>query len=226
MEEAWEEKISHLKKIHLNLHRRDDNNERISTVDLTVSPKAIVHQPDRSYVPRGRANPVQPPLLAADQDNAPFPTMVVEIGVTQSLQSLHDKAIDYLCATTDIQIVLCISLWPRRRRGIINTNLFQMVALLYNRVYSVNHPQTVISFGTAPLHPLSIESIQRWGSPNQVQGHIKVDTVPVQTNDIYTIKIPSESLFNGVPGGVPTGVPANIPLNLLDLRDQLTDIQF
>eukprot|EP01133_Synstelium_polycarpum_P002452 gene2452-2788_t len=231
--------------------------------DLTLAPGTPAQQADRSFTPFGRAG------FAANADGDTFPTMIIEVGVTQSLKSLHDKAQRYLLATTDIQIVLCISLWPRRPN-----NSFQMVALLYIRdplqVHSTRLPQTVVSFGTAPLHYTSRDAIRgyfqdEWrarrpipgfvppaapaplpafpaGFVYPIHGHLNAATVPPGNppNPVYTLNIPTASLFNGVPGvvinaaagqvtlpaipalGLPVlNVGNTISLNLLTLRNTL-----
>ncbi|EFA83525.1 hypothetical protein PPL_02590 [Heterostelium album PN500] len=70
--------------------------QRPGTVDLTVAPGTIVQQADQSFRPYGRVG------LAANATGVTFPTMVIEVGVSQSLNSLHEKAQRYLLPTTDI----------------------------------------------------------------------------------------------------------------------------
>ena len=56
------------------------------------------------------------------------PTMIVEVGVSESLQSLHDLAKSYFSEQTDIKVYLALKFWPLRQDGTA-----AMIALLYLR---------------------------------------------------------------------------------------------
>ncbi|GAM29012.1 hypothetical protein SAMD00019534_121880 [Acytostelium subglobosum LB1] len=141
--------------------------------DLTIAPN-LVQQADRSFRPRNRTG------MPANTDGARFPTIVIEVGVSSSLASLHTKAQRYLGGGTDVQIVLCISVWPRRDNNLHN---FQMVALLYLRDHSVMLPQLVVSFGSAALHWETLNSIQsffedEWNARRPIPGPDGAPIVP------------------------------------------------
>ncbi|EGG23514.1 hypothetical protein DFA_05647 [Cavenderia fasciculata] len=163
------------------------------STDIIISPN-IVRQPDNSFRPRGGKE-------------GPFPrssTMVVEVGYLQSLQSLQDKAIQYLGVATEIQIVL---------------------SLLYDRSHSVNHPQTVISFGTSPLNYTNQNIINSWYNPPTTTPTPSPSPSQSTNDNTCILEIPTSSLFHGVVHQL-EGIPVTIPLNLLQLRSELNDIQF
>ncbi|KYQ92574.1 hypothetical protein DLAC_06563 [Tieghemostelium lacteum] len=193
-------------------------------------PNNVSYQPDQSILPNGRVGLI-------NMNNLPYPTLVVEVGYSQSLQSLHTKALQYLNANTDIQMVICVSIWPRRPN-----NTFQALVLLYRRGFAPGvNPEDIISFGTAPLHHDTHGTINGWNlAPNQLRG-FGVTINGVQTPACnqagmaqYTLQIPSADLYHGVPlapsvaglppTNIPAGVPANIPLDLFNLQTRINNI--
>jgi hypothetical protein len=48
--------------------------------------------------------------------NKQYPAVVVEVGVSQSMSSLHNRAADYLSPHTSIRIYIALKAFQRRRR--------------------------------------------------------------------------------------------------------------
>ncbi|CAG8556921.1 6666_t:CDS:2, partial [Racocetra persica] len=131
------------------------------------------------------------------QREDPNPRIVVEIGKTESLDSLNNLAEEYFSARTNIQIYLAIKIWPRRSDGTA-----AMLALLYLRNNVVPNPalnssnpllntqptitllntvpSLAISFGTAPLHHQQLMFVQNTGVPIGVPDNFSIDLWELQ----------------------------------------------
>eukprot|EP01133_Synstelium_polycarpum_P018140 gene18140-21684_t len=157
----------------------------------------VIRQPHTSVVPVGRHT-----LLEANRSGDPFPTLIIQVGMTQSLLSLHEKALDYLSDTTDIQLVISISVWPRRIDG-----TFQMVAMLYNRTYSSLIPQTIVSFGSAPLHSTTRDVVLSWDPSLVIQGYVDWDLHSPKCDQ------PLQSIFSLL-------LPSNIKIHVIDTVEE------
>lgn len=105
-------------------------------------------EPDSWVRPEGR--PQQIPFKAMDRFGGAYPTMIIEVGYTQSLPDLHQKVALYFSQATSIQIVLVIKIFDLRV-----DNTFVLIAALYLRTnQNPLTPVNVISFGTAdPAQP-------------------------------------------------------------------------
>ncbi|KYQ93308.1 hypothetical protein DLAC_05974 [Tieghemostelium lacteum] len=199
-----------------------DGSLRINlNIGTALIPNKISYEPDQSITPNGRG----PPLMV---DNSPFPTLVVEVGYSQSPQSLHTKALHYLNPLSNIQLVICVKIWSRNPA---NQN-FRALMMFYRRGFAGTNPEQIISFGTSPLHHETRNTLNGWNLPvNQITGFgVTINGVPTPACNQagmaqYILQIPSAELYNGVAGGVPNGVPANIPLDLFNLQTKINDIQ-
>ncbi|KYR02045.1 hypothetical protein DLAC_00842 [Tieghemostelium lacteum] len=128
-------------------------------------------------------------------------------------------------------MVISVSIWSRRNNNNNNNNnTFQALMLFYRRGFPGTNPEQIISFGTAPLHLDTRNTINGWTlNANQISGFgITVSGNPTPACNQagmaqYTLQIPSSDLFNGVPGGVPVGIPVTIPLDLFNLQTRLND---
>src|SRR5690606_17134331 len=110
-------------------------------------------EPDAALTPRDPPQP--PPGQGADSNDEPFPTFVFEVGVSESVGSLHDLASQYFGPRTTIRASLAIKVWEARPDG-----TFAALALLYLRSNAPNTtPAQVISFGTAPIHGNAVNSM-------------------------------------------------------------------
>ncbi|CAG8666101.1 16739_t:CDS:1 [Racocetra fulgida] len=172
--EAYEMPLDHHALVQGKLTGRMGNwNYRLQVmgeIDTIVGTNSVCH-PDICVRPINRRRPQL--AQAINSTGNPYPTLVVEIGSTESLNHLHDKVANYFSQRTTIQIYIAIKLFPFRQDG-----TFALLVLLYLR----NNPNPTIpsiakSFGTAPLHPIT-------------QAYL-LDTLHVQT--IYGVE------FGGIP---------------------------
>lgn len=182
-------------------------------IDIIVGLRSL-YRPDASFKPIGL--PIPPLQQACDGAGNAYPTMVVEIGDTQSLNSLHERVYKYFSARTTIQIYLAIKIFPRRhprgRRPRLN-DPFALLALLYQRNNAnPTIPTQVISFGTAPIANVTTGFLQNIGAPlPPIGGHNLCTTANMPA---FQLQIPSNLLFHGVPGNVLGGLPATFHLDL------------
>ncbi|RIA82740.1 hypothetical protein C1645_834887 [Glomus cerebriforme] len=65
-------------------------------------------------------------IIVANSSGQPYPTLVVEIGNTESLKSLHNKVEEYFSACTTIQLYLTIKIFSHHWN-----NTFALIAMLY-----------------------------------------------------------------------------------------------
>ncbi|CAG8452840.1 10227_t:CDS:2 [Ambispora gerdemannii] len=182
----------------------------IGEVDIIVGPRSV-YRPDLSIRPNRRQRP--PFRQAINSSGNPYPTMVVEIGNTESVRSLHELVAGYFSPRTTIQIYLAIKLFPPRQDGLYLRNNQNPIV-----------PTIAKSFGTAPLHV----SVQNYlhnfaGFPADGITGVGFGSGPCNGANLpdYQIAIPTISLFNGVIGGVPNGVPNNFSIDLWDLHDAI-----
>ena len=141
-----------------------------------------------------------------------------EIGNTESLNSLHELAEKYFSQRTTIQIYLAIKLYPPRQN-----NTFALLAVLYLRNnQNPTTPVVVKFFGTAPLSNHSRIYLQSIVRDKFITG-VGLGGTPCDGANIgeYQLAIPTNLLFNDVPGGVPDGVPNNFIVDLWSLQDAI-----
>ncbi|CAG8625232.1 2442_t:CDS:1 [Ambispora gerdemannii] len=181
-------------------------------LDVIVDTRSV-YRPDACVQPRNRRQPQ--PSRAVNSSGKPYPTLVVEIGNTESLNSLHELATKYFSQRTTIQIYLAIKLFLSGA----------LLALLYLRNNSnQTMPVIVKSFGTADLANLSRNYLLNTAHvPANVITGVGFGGVPCDGPNIpvYQIAIPTILLFNDVPGGVPGGVPSNFIVDLWRLQDAI-----
>ena len=181
--------------------------------NVFVGPPNSLLIPDGAIIPRGR--PMPPAGQGRDAEGKPYPTLVIEVGFTESLQSLHELAADFFSPRTTIRLYLAIKIFSRRVNG-----TRPMLALLYRRPNPVPAnplPSIVKSFGTAPLSSQSLAYLRSQGiAANAITGYGNPGAPSCNAVGIpqYQVPLPTAELFNGVPGGVPAGMPANIMLDL------------
>ena len=72
------------------------------TADLTIRPQGL---------------PRPPPGQGSNSEGRPYPTLVVEVGNSESVPSLHDLSTGYFSPRTTIQIYLAIKMFPIRQDG-------------------------------------------------------------------------------------------------------------
>ncbi|CAG8763756.1 12312_t:CDS:2 [Cetraspora pellucida] len=101
--------------------------ELILIMDFIVDTISVC-RPDICIRPRNRRQPQ--PSQAVNSSEKPYPTLVVEIGNTESLNNLHELAMKYFSQRTTTQIYLAIKSFPS----------VALLALLYLR----NNPNPTI----------------------------------------------------------------------------------
>ncbi|CAG8629851.1 15003_t:CDS:2, partial [Acaulospora morrowiae] len=110
--------------------------------DIIVNTRDV-YRSDACVKPRKRRHPQRQAVSARAN-----PTMVIEIGSTESLNSLHELATEYFSPRINIQMYLAIKLFPRRQ-----DRTFALLALFYRRDKpNPTVPCIAKSFGTANLH--------------------------------------------------------------------------
>ncbi|CAG8643629.1 2441_t:CDS:1 [Ambispora gerdemannii] len=197
-------------KLTAIMYNWSDQLRVIGEIEVIVDTRSVCH-PDICIRPRNRRQPQ--PSAAVNSSGKPYPTLVVEIGDTESLNSLHELATKYFSQRTTIQIYLAIKLFPSGA----------LLALLYLR----NNPNQTMpaiakSFGTASLAHLSRIYLLDTVHVTAITG-VGFGGVPCDVANIpeYQISIPTILLFNDVPGGVPGGVPNNFIIDLWRLHDAI-----
>ncbi|GBB95729.1 hypothetical protein RclHR1_00260034 [Rhizophagus clarus] len=171
-------------------HERDVIVDRNSTVI-----------PDGSVQPRDLPRP--PAGQGCDKGGVPYPTVVVEVGLSEGLKSLHSKARRYFIPRTTIQIYIAVKIFNPRRDG---TRV--LVAFVYERA-NPERPILVKSFGTAAMYISTLKFFRRRRVPDQDITGVGRHTAPPCNHlgiPIYQINIPATAIFNGSP----TGIPANL----------------
>jgi hypothetical protein len=126
-----------------------------------------------------------------------YPTVVFEVGVSQSLQSLHECAAAYLSSQTSIQIYVALKLYPPRQ-----DNTMVMIALMYRRPPQPNirpQPNVKISFGTAAPYLRTQARLQGLGGAAPVGLGFGDAPLTQRGMPLYQLVIPKEDLFHGVP---------------------------
>jgi len=148
--------------------------------------------------------------------------LFVKMGLSENLKSLHSLANDYFYANSNVQLYLAIKIWKRR-----TDRTFVAVALFYQRNASNPLlPTSIISFGTAPFHPIPIATVNswNWGTPPPHYTGLGIPGTLVCSalaQGGYQIQIPTAALYHRVIGGVPGGLGANIPLDLYPIQQSI-----
>ena len=182
--------------------------------DVTVNTRDV-YRPDACIRPQQRRQP--PQRQAVNATGNPYPTMVIEIGSTESLNSLHELATGYFSPRTNIRMYLAIKLFPRRR-----DRTFALLALFYRRdQLNPTVPCIAKSFGTANLHIsttrflLNIPNFPANSLTGVGCGQVACDGPNLPD---YQLAIPTKLLFDDVPTGAPNGTPNDFFIDLWDIQ--------
>ncbi|CAG8597546.1 15944_t:CDS:1, partial [Dentiscutata heterogama] len=173
------------------------------TADLTVRPRDL------------------PPLHPGHEPNSSgvaYPTMVIEVGTTETISSLHDLSTRYFSSRTTIQIYLAIKLFPIRQ-----DHTRAMLAMRYLRTNQYpTVPDVVISFGTAPLHNQIIDFLLNNMDVLDANitgvGRFKAIACNGPRIPNYQLNIPAAELYNGTPNGIPPNSVDGIDLDLWKIQ--------
>ncbi|GBC03828.1 hypothetical protein RclHR1_05350002 [Rhizophagus clarus] len=175
-----------------------------------------VSRPDGSIQPDDLPKPA--PGRGCDLDDWPYPTVVIEVGVSEGLASLHSLTSRYFSMRTTIRIYLAVKIFGRRRDV-----TRAMVAFLYQRLNQGLPilPIVIKSFGTAPLHHNTVKFFRNRNIPDRaITGFGRNAAPPCNGPNIpdYQINIPAAEIFRGSPTGVPPNLVAGFNLDLYWLQ--------
>jgi len=187
-------------------------------------PNGWLAEADASFVPRGVPNPGRGQPNAANSRGNAWPTLVLEVGWSESLQSLRTSAARWLGAGTGVQIVITIKLYPERQDG-----TKPMVAIRWIRA-NPNVPDWIISFGTADIAGNSRNTLNGYGGA-QVTG---VGAGGVACNQAglaaYQLHIPHALLYTGDPNppnpNHPNPPPGHYDIDLFNIQDALNHLNY
>ncbi|CAG8663827.1 11255_t:CDS:1 [Funneliformis mosseae] len=183
--------------------------------DIIVGPRSL-YRCDICVRPMNRSLPQT--ARAVNTSGRIYPTLVVEVGNTESVNSLHGLAAEYFSTYTTIQLYLVIKIFPPRQ-----DNTVALLALLYSR----NNPNPTIpiivkSFGTASLHISTQRYLQSTVNvPVNIITGVGFGAVACDGPGIgdYQVAIPTNLLFNGA--RVPNDVPDNFYIDLFKLQNAI-----
>jgi len=181
-------------------------------------------EPDGSFIPNNR------PRVATRI----WPTFILEVGFSDRLIDSHNDAQRWL-ATTQVRVVLIISIWPQRTDG-----TFQAVAMRYRQPVvapaagAAILADQAISFGTARLHHQSVTVLNNLiapappvPAPPTLSGWLAGAALQLPCNAAglaqYQLLLPTADLFQGVPAGVPAGLLLNINIDLFEVQQKVNN---
>lgn len=148
-----------------------------------------------------------------------FPIAVVEVGVSQSLPSLHRKLNTIYCHIPSIEYYVAIK---RYEMG-------GLLAMLFERAQTWNDPTSIISFGPEPLHHTARDYFiqQGWahlcvgvgiGSPGFPHGGPPCNAPNIA---LYQIALQAQVVFLRRAGGIPVGAPLQYIIDLFQIQREL-----
>ncbi|CAG8683912.1 7753_t:CDS:2, partial [Dentiscutata heterogama] len=145
------------------------------TADLTIRPSDL---------------PLPHPGREPNSSGVAYPTMVIEVGTTETISSLHDLSARYFSSRTTIQIYLAIKLFPIRQD---HTRAMLVMHFLLN---NIGVPDANIT-GVGRFNAIAYNDPR---IPN------------------YQLNIPAAELYNGTPNGIPPDAVDGIDLDLWKIQ--------
>ncbi|PKK59418.1 hypothetical protein RhiirC2_794861 [Rhizophagus irregularis] len=203
------------------MNRWNDQDLEYGTDATMILGQNAAKEPDSWVRPAHRPDPPAGSGQGANDKDIAYPTMMIEVGFSQSLPDLHRTAALYSNPRTTIQIVLAIKIFGERVDPNTNTSTVALIAALYLRTSATPLiPTSVISFGTANPDTNTVNYIinQMGVPPGSFIGVGRPD--PNNNNNnfppcnaanlpVYQMNIPGLELFNGVPAHL---LPAGFPI--------------
>ncbi|CAG8615029.1 7776_t:CDS:1 [Racocetra fulgida] len=194
----------------------------IDNEDLIVGPNSYY---TADFTIRPPNLPRAPTGQEPNSDASAYPTMVVEVGNSESIPSLHDLSAGYFSPRTTIQIYLAIKIFPIRNDG-----TRAMLALRYLRTNpNPTVPDIAISFGTAPLNHNTVEFLLNSvgvSSANLIGFGFSATACNAPGISDYQLHIPAAEIFNGVLGGIPAEAVNGFNLDLWELQNVLNLVRY
>jgi Uma2 family endonuclease len=167
-----------------------------------------------------RPRNLPPPLpgRACNSRGSAYPTLVLEVGNTESISSLHGLAPFYLSPRTTIMIYLAIKLYSPRQDG-----TRAMVVMLYQRSSPTpNIPTRVISFGDAPIHTTAMNfftnTVRIPGASVTGFGRFGAPPCNAPNLPMYQLQIPAAEIFHRSPTTLPS---LTFDLDLWEVKDSV-----
>jgi len=170
---------------------------------------AIRHQADQCLVLRNR-NAVAGMLTKQ-------PVAVFEMGDSQGVAGVHAKVARWFGATTRVEIVVWIKVWPARAGG-----TRQMVAVHYDRAGG-QFPVSAISFGTANIAAATRNTVNGWGTAMTGVG-CGGAACSAAGMAAYQITLPGNLLIEGDPLGAAAVAGPNLVLDLFTAQQAVVTI--
>lgn len=159
-----------------------------------------------------------PELGQENTEGEAYPTMVVEVGISQPFRSLYRAAEQYFSPRTTIQIYLAIKVFPRQTDG-----RQPMVAMRFLRTNPVSmRPDIVKSFGTGPITRRMKDYFRDRGIPDANITGVGIPGAPACNAagiGFYQMNFPAALLYSGNPDGAPGELAAGFNLDLWTVQD-------
>lgn len=172
------------------------------TADLAIRPQ------DLPKAPLGQGS---------NSEGNAYPTLVVEVGKSESVPSLHNLSTAYFSSRTTIQIYIAIKMFSKHQDGTT-----PMLALRYLRTNRNNTvPDVIVSFGTGSLHHETRKFLtDTVGIPlaNITGVGFSATACDAPGIPIYQLHIPAAEIFKGSPSGVPLGAINGFNLDLWEIK--------
>jgi hypothetical protein len=161
--------------------------------------------PDCCLIPVGRPTP---PIGTVAGDA--YPTVVVEVGITQTIPQLHARAAVYFAAATNIRLYLAFKLYKNGA----------MLLLFYQRLNAAPLVPDAISFGRHNLHHTVVTSVNAL-IPATFTGVGRPGGVACNAAGIamYQVQLPVAELYHNV--AVPAGLPVNLTVDLFNIQSSV-----
>ncbi|KAM9982377.1 hypothetical protein ACTFIZ_006911 [Dictyostelium cf. discoideum] len=186
----------------------------LASCGISISlPNGARWQPDQSFLPYGRPSFV--------------PTIVVEVGVSQSIRHLVNKCFSCF-GNPQIEMVIGIKIFPKEADG-----SFKAVVFVFNRLGPLGNCQSIISFGnrrtTLEDENLFLE-IANPQNTNILTGVLSTNQISNNTpnSPTFIINIPLATLLNGAvpqPQSLPNmEIVNNLPIDLFKVKSLLETI--
>jgi Uma2 family endonuclease len=180
----------------------------------TILGQDTEREPDSWVRPINRPDPPAGSGLGADENDVAYPTMMIEVGYSQSLPDLNRTATLYFDRRTTIQIVLAVKIFGIRIDTNTNTRIIALIAALYLRTSATPLiPTSVVSFGTADPDAKTVNYIlnEMGVLPGNFIGVGRPNFPLCNAANLpaYQMNIPGPEIFDGVPANL---LPAGFPI--------------
>jgi len=168
-------------------------------------------EPDVAFTPDGR-----PPAGVTSEGGA-WPTLIVEVGWSETHDQLIADKNFWLSAATGVQIVIIIRIFARVGRA--NPPSVPMLMIQFVRGNAV--PTAVVSFGTRPLHYQTIPVTNALGGPAITGVLVGGGACNAPGLVPYQVQLPTALLFTGAPIPVVLAGVVNVGVDLFRVQQHV-----